>query len=354
MVTVMDPPGPWGQASSCCFFLGGLFADILLIRIFLFLAYTFLLTNALCGFPSWPDYESTGRIEISTIVWSCMNLIVHGSAIARLVSDERPVKFKTEDEKQMRSFFGRRGGMGSLEVKEVLRRGKFRKVKAGEIILDKLQAIETFVLLVEGKAHCNRKDEDGLIRSLNFYSGMGFDVGLLNVFGVYIGFEKKGSFEVVADIDCTVFEWSIYSLNDLACKCGPAVSNYFRNFILFTVSSEWEFRTQSEPRNIPARTSRGTREPMEYLEGKRSLDFVKPLEDWEIRKLTFLGVLKWIWSSLEPFMPPGTRHNALPNSGTSAKTRIMSIERVKASVLGQEEDTGDEKGRNNGFGEDEC
>lgn len=187
MVSVMDPPGPWGQASSCCFFLGGLFADILLIRIFLFLAYTFLLTNALCGFPNWPNYQSTGKIEISTIVWSCMNLIVHGSAIVRLLSDERPINFKTENEKQMRAFFGRRGGMGSLEVKQVLKKGKFRKVKAGEKILDRLQAIDTFVLLIEGKAHCIRNEKDGVSSTANFYSGMAFDIGLLNVFGVYIG-----------------------------------------------------------------------------------------------------------------------------------------------------------------------
>ncbi len=203
MVTVMDPPGPWAQASSCCFFLGGVFADILLIRIFLFLAYTFLLTTALCGFPNWPDYEATGRIEISTIVWSCMNLIVHGSAIARLLSDERPVKFKTEDERQMRAFFARRGGMGALEVKEVLKRGKFRKVKAGEKILDKLQAIDTYALLMEGKAHCIRREKDGRTSRANFYSGMTFDIGLLNVFGVYIG---KCSFTCACMIFCPQFK----------------------------------------------------------------------------------------------------------------------------------------------------
>ncbi|KAI8106714.1 hypothetical protein M9434_001368 [Picochlorum sp. BPE23] len=282
-----------------------------------------------------------------------MNLIVHGSAIVRLLSDERPIKFKTEDEKQMRAFFGRRGGMGSLEVKQVLKKGKFRKVKAGEKILDRQQAIDTFVLLIEGKAHCIRNERDGVVSTANFYSGMAFDIGLLNVFGVYIGFENKGSFEVVADADCVVFEWSIYALNDLACNCGPAVSNYFRNFILFTVTAEWEFRTLSEPQNIPARTSHGTPEPLDFFEGKRSVDFVRPLEDWEIRKLTFKGFFKWIWSSLEPFMPPGTRHNALPTSGVSAKTRIMSVERVKSSVL-KTETALSKEGSETGLGEFEC
>lgn len=334
MVEVLPVPGPWSQASSACFFLAAVFADILIIRIFLFLAYTFLLTASLCGFPPWPDYKTTDKIEISTIVWSCMNLIMHGSAIFRLLYDERPIKFRTKDEKQVRAFFARRGGMGGLEVKEVLQRGHFRIVNKGELILDKIRSIDHLCLLIEGKADIISKSKDGFVKNAVCYSGMTFDIGLFNIFGVYIGFEKSGAvFEVIASTDCLLLEWDVYTLDNLATKCGPSVSNYFRNFILFQVAAEWEFRTSAEPRGLPPRTSRGEREATEYLDGIRSKDFTEPLHDWEVRKITIKGILLWLWHSLEPFMPPGTRHVALPVSGASGKTRTLMVEKVTNDVL---------------------
>jgi hypothetical protein len=336
MVTLMKVPGPWGQSSSACFLLAAIFADILIIRIFLFSAYAFLLTQGCLGYPNWPQYTSTGKIEVSTIVWSCLNLIVHGSAIFRLLYDERPIKFKDEDEKQMRAFFARRGGMGKMEVKEVLKKGRFRRVKKGETILDKLQSVDHLGLLIEGKAHLVSKSKDGFVKTAPVYSGMTFDIGLFNVFGVYIGFEKSGTmFEVVADSDCLVFEWTLYALDDLASRCGPSVSNYFRNFVLFQVAAEWEFRTNAEIRGLTAHTSRGEREPMGFLDGNRSIDFTEPLQDWEVRKPSFKGILLWLWRSLEPFMPPGTRHMALPVSGASGKMRTLMIENVRKEVLSE-------------------
>jgi hypothetical protein len=52
-------------------------------------------------------------------------------------------------------------------------------------------------------------------------------------------------------------------------------------------------------------------------------------------------------------MPPGTRHNALPTSGVSAKTRIMSVERVKSSAL-KTETALSKEGSETGLGEFEC
>jgi hypothetical protein len=334
MVTVLQPGGPWAQASAACFFLGGIFADILLIRVFLFMAYTFLLTQALCGLPPWPYYEANGTIELSAVVWSCMNLIVHGAAIWRLLYDERPIKFKTKDELQMANFLLRRGGMQPLEAKEVIRKGRFNRIRKGEHILDRWDCIDRAILLIDGKAHYNKASSQGERSSANIYSGMIFDIGLFNVFGVYIGFEKEGvNFEVVADTDCLVFEWNVFQLDDLACRCGPAVSSFCRNFILYQVASEWEFRVHAEPHGKTPRASRGDREFPDIFQGGRSRDFTEPLEDWEVRKTTIKGFFKWLWVSLAPFMPLGTRHTALPVSGINAKTRILKIEDVQKRVM---------------------
>ena len=98
------------------------------------------------------------------------------------------------------------------------------------------------------------------------------------------------------------------------------------------MATEWEFRTHGEPPGIPAKTSRGTIEPREFFQGKRSSDFTDPLETWEIHRPSTRGDLSWIWRSFEPFMPPGTRHWALPTGGLLARTRTVEIGR-RSEVL---------------------
>lgn len=320
------------QASSACFTLSAIFADVLLIRIFLALAYIWLMAQAVCGYPIWPNYTFTGEIGVDTIAWSAVGLIIHALAIVRLVLDERPIRFRSEDERQMNAFMLRRSGMQPLEVRELLKKGTWKRFKAGETILNKVESICQAVLLVEGKAVYNRTKQGETI-SGHMYSGSFFDIGLLNVCGVYIGFEKDGTaFDAIAETDCLVFELTLASLNDLACNCGPSVSGYFRNFILSEVAWSWEFRTHSEGICEPPRTSRGFREPMEYFEGKRSRDFTDPLEDWEVHKSSVKGVLKWMYTSLAPFVPLGSRHTTLPVGGLAAKRRIMMIEEVKKEL----------------------
>ena len=255
---------------------------------------------------------------------------MHGAAIFRLLYDERPIDFKDPDEQQMRAFFCRRGGMEPLEVDMVIKEGRFRRVKAGECIYNTEGSLCTLGLLIEGKAHYIIKYEDGDALSSTLYSGMAFDISLMNIFGVYLAFEShKSNFEVFADTDCYIFEWSVDALNRLACQSGPSVSSYFRNFVLYSVASEYEFRMHGEPKGMPPKTSQGVRESKEFMAGGRSDDFTRPLEKYEVRSPSFTGIMKWLWRSLEPFMPPGTRHMALPTTGNSAKTRTMKLAQVK-------------------------
>ena len=219
-----------------------------------------------------------------------------------------------------------------MEASIVISRGLFKKVQKGGCILDAVSSCNRLALLIDGKAHYIRTTSMGEISKNNMYSGMVFDIRLLNIFGVYLGFEAPASFEAFADCDCLIMEFTAKDLEDLACKCGPSVSSYFRNFIMSIMATEWEFRTHGEPRGIPAKTSRGTIEPREFFQGKRSSDFTDPLETWEIHRPSTRGVLSWIWRSFEPFMPPGTRHWALPTGGLLARTRTVEIGR-RSEVL---------------------
>ena len=62
-----------------------------------------------------------------------IGIVLHGLSMVLLLRDERPIKFKTEDEEQLWRFFYRRSGMGRLEMVEVGRSGGgSRPLRTGE------------------------------------------------------------------------------------------------------------------------------------------------------------------------------------------------------------------------------
>lgn len=68
-------------------------------------------------------------------------------------------------------------------------------------------------------------------------SGNTFDIGLLNLLGVYIGFEKGqgDAATVTAASRCLVYTWGVDELNHLTTRCAPAVPAFWRNFALCQV-----------------------------------------------------------------------------------------------------------------------
>lgn len=76
-----------------------------------------------------------------------------------------------------------------------------------------------------------------MLKEGSLHSGMTFDIGLLNVLGVYIAFEREGreAANVVATSACTVYLWDIAALDELATRCSPATSAFWRSFALCQV-----------------------------------------------------------------------------------------------------------------------
>lgn len=327
MLQLQSPGCPWQQAASACFTLAGWFSDILLIRIFLFMAYVWLLTASLIGFPRWPDYQSTGSMSLDGVIWACINLVVHGVAIGKLLWDERHIHFENEDERQLYRFLYRRGGFEPLEAREVMRRGQFRRILRGDVVSSAIDAADRVVLLIEGKAIYHRSSNGIVQASGTFLSGMIWDLRMLSVFGVYVGFEKEDvSFSVDALEDCLVFEWTLEQLDDLSVKCGPSVSGYFRNFILCQVAFELEFREHGVEF---ARSTSGI-EDSQWLDGARSTDFTDEILDEPIRTLMdhIKGFFWWIGLSFTPMVPNGIRHTGmrgLPRTGLAARRRLMAL-----------------------------
>lgn len=58
--------------------------SLLVIRICLFMAYVWILVNAVTGLPAWPSVDNPGYLAVDALVWSILNLIVHGAAMLQV------------------------------------------------------------------------------------------------------------------------------------------------------------------------------------------------------------------------------------------------------------------------------
>lgn len=335
---ILTPGGPLQQLSNASFFLAALFGDILLIRFFLAMAYIFLLVSGTLGFPTWPSASSTGNVALDIILWASLSGSLHLLALVRLVADERRISFINEDEEQLWRFFHRRSGMGRLEFREVIKLGNWCRYQEGDVILDPLTSCARVCLLVEGLADFKvmglAEDQEAARSTMPslLFSGCFFDMRVLNVFGLYIGFEGSGAdkwFSVRAKTKCLVYSWSLEELNCLATRSSPAVSHYWRNLIATQVGLALTWR--EAPHTLPV-DGTGQKESPELLAGARSRDFTGPLKRYERTAWaawTPQSFIRWIFHSLTPFMPPGMRHNDLPVHGMLARNRVVALKDAK-------------------------
>jgi hypothetical protein len=332
------PAGPLGQLSNASFFFAAVFGDVLLIRLFLSLAYIFLFASAFLGQPRWPMVEYTGGVFLDSVIWAALSGTLHLLALFRLLLDERPIKFKNEEEEQLWRFFYRRSGMGRLEMQQAFRFGRWRRINTGEVILDPLAACSRLCLMIEGTgdftATSKNSIESGFLNengvpaiSSKLFSGSFFDMRLLNSFGLYIGMEGLGHekwFAAVAKTNCLVYEWTIEELNLMATQCSPALSNAWRNLIATQLGISFAWR---EVQSLPPISGTGEPESPAIFLGARSRDFTDSLRGYEHQKgwWSSRGLLKWLWRSIHPLMPPGVRHSGLPIHGIMARNRIVAL-----------------------------
>ncbi|GAB4817869.1 hypothetical protein N2152v2_004915 [Parachlorella kessleri] len=328
-MNILPIAGPFGQLGNTCFLLAGLFGDILLIRLFLTLAYVALLAGALTGYPRFGDFGFNGTISADGIAWAVVCLALHLYALCQLVRDERVIRFRSDDEEQLWRFFYRRSGMGRLEFKQVLKYGSWVRVPAGKRILGARDSRLRIFLLVEGHATFYTCYGGYTDPGRPMYSGALFDKGLLNVLGVFVGLEKGEDklFRAVAETDCLLYSWTVEELSAMATQHGPAVAAFWRNFALSQLGMELELRSHKGAEPLCAT---GETEAFAFLHGARSRDFTDPLRPYEQQRRTAKGTLQWIWRSLSPFVPPGVRHTALPVNGILARNRVLALKTAAA------------------------
>jgi len=133
MVNLAPAGSLWAQVANFSFFCAGVFADILLVRFFLLLAFALLLLNSILGFPFWPKFAVFPiSLSLDSILWFIAGIYVHGSELVRLLSDEIPVVLNDEEEALWRLFFRYSGLSKVIFQSDFLSRDSFVSFEPGD------------------------------------------------------------------------------------------------------------------------------------------------------------------------------------------------------------------------------
>ena len=338
-------PGVWGWSFNLCLFASGIFSDLLLIKVCLTLGFSFMLVHALTGLPSASDGIATDEPRIlflDMVAWASLNALLHGFGAYRLIRDERSVALRNEEEERVWRFFFRRAGMERLEFREVVRRGEFHTVAAGETICRSDQLFQRFCLLIDGVAEMTAtypipsdSSAPAVQRHHLLRSGAFFDLALANVFGIRIGLFAL-SYEATAKTDCRLLIWSFEAMDEMASSCSPSVAAYWRNMLLHTVSAALNY-VEDAGGYQSGISSSGEKEPDGWAEGRaRSADFDRELDEHERPLPKARAAWELLKRSINPFPPPGIRHSGLGNSGVPARTRLMARQEASRRSSPQE------------------
>jgi hypothetical protein len=123
MVSFILPGSIWAQLSNFFFLSSGLFNDLLVIRMSLTLAYTFLFICGVLGLPSWDESFTgwDGKIAVDIIIWSIVNIVVvHGSGVVRMYYDERRIEALTDDQEKLWRYIYRHSGLSKAQFKHLI------------------------------------------------------------------------------------------------------------------------------------------------------------------------------------------------------------------------------------------
>ena len=158
-------------------------------------------------------------------------------------------------------------------------------------------------------------------------SGDCFDLRVLNVCGVFIGFPNE-FFQAVSVGSTLCFKIPVSSISQLLDHHSQLIS-FLRTLSLGQLS-----RRAQDSGNRPPRDSFGHLEDDDWVHGNRSRDF-EPLSDAEAKSLEFTwrSLLKWLWLSLDPSVQPGCRYQYNPHSGSLAQCSVRSENRVMLTSI---------------------
>mmetsp|Transcript_9792 Transcript_9792/g.16252 ORF Transcript_9792/g.16252 Transcript_9792/m.16252 type:complete len:406 (+) Transcript_9792:34-1251(+) len=305
---------PWLWLSSIFFFFAAIFTDILLVRACLASAYCCLFSNAI--------YASltTGRFALDSFLWAILTGFFQFRHLLQMIREEiPPPPLKNPDDQALFAFIHRRSGMVQRDYHRFKGDGLFRHYQAGDTVCDALGARQEFFIIIEG---CVEIDVvlSGGDKSIQkkLFSGDAFDLRILNLSGVQVGFANE-HFEAVAKTPCMIFVKPVPEFLKLL-RTHSYLSNFLRALALC-------FIAKSVQRNCILDAYGGSEDLPALESGHRSNDF-RPLTKEEETSVqwTWKKVFKWIRSSIRiKARNSGIRHMAAPSGGSLATAEVRAV-----------------------------
>ena len=158
-------------------------------------------------------------------------------------------------------------------------------------------------------------------------SGTCFDLRLLNIGGVFIGFPND-FFQASALTKALLFIISLDGLVDML-ENNPHLLHFVRCYALTQLAHQNTLSNTSTGKLQPVSLDAfGQLEDADWCTGARSRDF-EPLRPAELdsMKLSLASVGRWFVRSLAPTVEPGCRHQCNPLSGSLAQMSVRSKSR---------------------------
>ena len=314
------------QLASFFFFLAALWGDLLLIRGCLTMAYGFLVLGVVIA------YLRDNVVLVDAGAWAVTTGALHGLAAFRLGREARanaaPVAGGAQgggggardDDERLERFLSRRTGAARTDVARLRRAGGWTRHGAGSVIVDTAGSRERLYLIVEGRVRIEWRDEGDAEggRTAMLASGDAFDLRILNLAGVFVGFPNE-AFRATAATDATCFAVGTSDLRSLVGSHG-----HFTDFLrVLALDQLARALSRATAGTAPvARDAYGRPEDAAWGGGGRSRDFDAPLDAFEIERARRPSTLAWLWSALAPTPGPGGRNAFSPLSGSLASAHV--------------------------------
>lgn len=403
------------QISQFFFLLSALFSDLALVRFCLVAAYVFLLLQNALGWPMWDAFigKDPSQVQVDAIVWTVVNVSLHGWALAKLLLDERLVsKFATPDDEAIWAFFHAKTGVSRFDFIPILESGTWVHFEPGAAVntedavyivvrglirchivrlhrgdasiglldaadpdasfesavsaararheaqLARLRAsnassrhsteVERVEIHVTTTINSNGNGNDGngngngnTQRNLDVVLGSGavFDVQLLNLLGVDLGFWNDGFF-ATALTDATCFAVPVQALEKVCKEGPPVVQQVWKDFVQHIVADianrPWSSDTLAASSSMsPARfEALQERDPqaLERIARWMHPHFTPPPERRPSCKERLSSFVSWIWNSISLLPPRGLRHHPVPKVGIQAARRAVERRATRSNL----------------------
>ena len=310
------PPAPGMiQLSQVFFLFSALFSDVLLVRVCLTCGFLGIIIAAL------QSAVTVQSVQLDTFLWCGIVGSFHLRAAWTLIQEELPcAPIADELDSALYNYFHRRTGMLQRDFERVRAKGTWEMYKKDERICDTEMARHQLYIVIEGRVDIDfRYEGSATAGRVNVGSGECFDLRVLNVCGVYLGFHNE-VFVATARTNCTCFVLPLDGLVELITKHGHFLA-FMRTYALAELSRV-AMRQHDAGRALD---SFGQAEEASWATGARSRDF-EPLRPSELESMRFgaAGLLRWLRHSLAPSVQPGMRHRSNPFSGSLAQASVRS------------------------------